>query len=315
MTSTADGPFEAVLNYPDSGAARTLAQLVGLDEVRDRMLKHAELLLNPKRLETWSTTHHGKRIALVESLQDRSPLFIFAGDVGTGKTALAEAIGDVLARASRVPVSLFRLSLNVRGSGAVGQMTKLLSDAFAAVRDRGAQAVDAAGNPQAAIILLIDEADALGQSRDLAQMHHEDRAGVNALIRGIDTLAANRIPVVVIMCTNRLDAIDPALQRRAADIFLFGRPNDEQRAEVLMKALSDVGFTEAQIRKLVAATGPQEGRPGFTYSDLRQHLLPGILLDAFPDRPVNFERALDIAKGMSPTPVLGGRQERDGSDR
>src|SRR5439155_8450059 len=104
---------------------------------------------------------------------------------------LAEAIGDALARASDIPVTLFRLSLNVRGSGAVGQMTKLLSDAFAAVRERGAQARDSAGMPKAAIMLLIDEADALGQSRDLAQMHHEDRAGVNALIRGIDTLAAD----------------------------------------------------------------------------------------------------------------------------
>src|SRR5207302_6385605 len=114
---------------------------------------------------------------------------------------------------------------------------------------------------------------------------------------------------VVIMCTNRLDAIDPALQRRAAEIFHFVRPNDEQRAEVLRKALADVGLTQAQIGEIVAATGPKEGRLGFTYSDLRQRLLPGILLDAFPDRPIEFERALDIAKKMSPTPALGGMLE------
>ena len=33
-----------------------------------------------------------------------------------------------------------------------------------------------------AVILLVDEADALAQSREAAQMHHEDRAGVNAFL-------------------------------------------------------------------------------------------------------------------------------------
>src|SRR5437773_2589750 len=80
MTDPADGAFEAVLNYPDPGAARSLSQLVGLDEIRDRVLKEALILLNPKRLETWSTNHYRKRIAMLESLQDRSPLIIFAGD-------------------------------------------------------------------------------------------------------------------------------------------------------------------------------------------------------------------------------------------
>jgi AAA+ superfamily predicted ATPase len=144
-------------------------------------------------------------------------------------------------------------------------------------------------------------------------MHHEDRAGVNALIRGIDTVAAEQIPVVVIMCTNRLDAIDPALQRRAVDIFRFLRPNDEQRTEILHRALSSIGFTKAEIGRLVEATGPREGRPGFTYSDLRQRLLPEILFDVFPDKQVEFDRAIEIAEKMSPTPALGGAQIHDGS--
>ena len=64
-------------------------------------------------------------------------------------------------------------------------------------------------------------------------MHHEDRAGVNAFIRGVDRLAEKRLPAAVILCTNRLSAIDPAVQRRAADIFEFRRPNDAQRRAVL----------------------------------------------------------------------------------
>ena len=44
--------------------------------------------------------------SLVASLGDRYPLIIFHGDVGTGKTATAEAAADALARApghGRVP--------------------------------------------------------------------------------------------------------------------------------------------------------------------------------------------------------------------
>ena len=56
---------------------------------------------------------------------------------------------------------------------------------------------------------MIDEADALAQSRELGQMHHEDRAGVNALIRGLDQLAADRGRVLVVMCTNRIESLGP----------------------------------------------------------------------------------------------------------
>ena len=66
-------------------------------------------------------------------------------------------------------------------------MTNLLSKAFAEVK-HVARRAHAGRRHNAGIVLLIDEADALAQSRELAQMHHEDRAGVNALIRGIDDL-------------------------------------------------------------------------------------------------------------------------------
>jgi hypothetical protein len=38
-----------------------------------------------------------------------------------------------------------------------------------------------------------------------------------------------------------------------------------------------------------------------TFSDLTQRLLPAIVLDAYPDRVVNAERALEIARGIVPT--------------
>ena len=53
----------------------------------------------------------------------------------------------------------------------------------------------------------------------------------------------------------------------------------------------------------MAATGAQNGRTfGFTFSDLTQRLLPGIVLDAYPANAVNAASALDIARRMAPTP-------------
>ena len=63
------------------------------------------------------------------------------------------------------------------GVGLVGQMTALLGAAFTKISVEASKAVDDQGRVRRGIVLLIDEADALAQSRELGQMHHEDRAG------------------------------------------------------------------------------------------------------------------------------------------
>jgi AAA+ superfamily predicted ATPase len=154
---------------------------------------------------------------------------------------------------------------------------------------------------------LVDEADALAQSRELDQMHHEDRAGVNAFIRGVDRLARAKVPAAVIMCTNRLAALDPAVKRRAADVITFERPNRDQRRSVLATHLEPLHFSGPQIEKLVDATGAHSGRGyGCTFSDLTQRLLPAIVLDAYPDKAVTVARALEIASALIPTPPFAG---------
>ena len=151
-------------------------------------------------------------------------------------------------------------------------------------------------------ILLVDEADALAQSRELDQMHHEDRAGVNALIRGIDRLAAERRPVVVVMCTNRVDALDPAIRRRAASILTFSRPTDALRETLLTDAFSDLGQLPTAAAGASRATGEREGRGyGYTFSDLTSRLIPGAVLASFPDRPLTYETIREQAE-LAPTP-------------
>jgi AAA+ superfamily predicted ATPase len=239
---------------------------------------------------------------------------VLAGDVGSGKTELAETIGDMVARQEGIEITLYPLSLATRGQGRVGEMTQLLSAAFEHTV-QAASRLKSAGKAKGGLILLVDEADALAQSREAAQMHHEDRAGVNAFIRGIDRLANLRLPAAVIMCTNRLNALDPAVRRRAADVMAFARPNDEQRRHVLSIRLGGLGFSEAQIQAFVAATGPSSSSPGFTFSDITQRLLPAIALDAYPDRPIEAGRALRIAQDMTPTPPFRDEVQLAGAAR
>jgi AAA+ superfamily predicted ATPase len=297
-----DDLFDRRLDFPDMGAARRLARLVGIDEAKTRLAKVLGVLVNPAGPREWAAKHHKGASVALDYLERRPPLVILAGDVGTGKTALSETVGDAVARQEKIGVTLYPLSLATRGSGKVGEMTKLLSAAFDATLLAAEKLKRSSGKASGGIIFLVDEADAVTQSRESAQMHHEDRAGVNAFIRGVDRLAEKQLPVAVVLCTNRLSAIDPAVLRRAAEIFDFDRPGDKQRRAVIEDPLTELGFNKAQIDQVVKLTGGEKDAVGYTFSDLTQRLLPTLILDAYPDRPVRFERAIEIIQTMKATP-------------
>lgn len=305
-----DELFERRITYPDVDPQARLARLVGLDDHKLRLTKILGLLVNPSGLAQWANKHHPGAEALLDTVLRRPPLVILAGDVGSGKTELAETIGDAVARQEKIDITLLPLSLSTRGQGRVGEMTQLLSAAFDYTVAEATKLKSTSGRARGGVILLVDEADALAQSRESAQMHHEDRAGVNAFIRGIDRLANGKLPAAVVMCTNRLSALDPAVQRRAADVLPFARPNDDQRRHLLAARLEPLGLKTAQLDALVAATGPaRKGAVGFTFSDLTQRLLPAIILAAYPDRAVTGADAVAIARAMVPTPPFQDGQE------
>jgi len=293
--------FHPVVELPEPVRADRYRRLVGLDDIKDRLRREAQLLADPTRLRAWSVEHHGAELPALTLFADRGPLFVFAGDVGAGKSALAESFGCDLSNLLDLPVYLYRLKLTARGSGLVGEMTTLIGDAFAHLLILGRRARSAKG-PTTLYIMVIDEADALAQSRAAEHIHHEDRAGVDALLAGIDTLAGEGVPVLVVLCTNRERALDPALMRRAAATFQFGRPNDEQRRAVLTEALNGTKVGSTAITKLVAATGPTNGRAGFTYSDLTQRLIPAAILTAFPDKPLTEDTLLAVTHDLQPSP-------------
>ncbi|MBH3170692.1 AAA family ATPase [Serratia marcescens] len=292
--------FEVKTDLPTKQLDILADKLLGFESRYLRVKKQLQLLLKADELEQWSTKHHKRVLTVIGLLSDQYPLAIFHGDVGTGKTANAEAIANRLARDAKIEDAiLFKMSNKVRGTGKVGEMGTLISQAF----DEISRSI---GTGRARAFLIIDEGDSLGASRSQEHSHHEDKVGVNTLIQSIDNLRKHGGRIFAILCTNRLSALDAAVLRRASIIEEFLRPSDQERRELFTKDLSDMGISGTEIDKLVKASAAIDGKPAWTYSDIRTRLYPAAVALAFPDSPLKVEHFLKAARDLQPSPVMAG---------
>lgn len=298
MSQTSIFDSETVL--PDETLLRRQKTLLGFDARYTRVHDQLRLLLNIGQLAAWNRQHHGGCLAICDLVAEQYPLVIFHGDVGTGKTAMAECMANRLVAEARSEDSLlFKLSNRVRGSGMVGEMGTLIAEAF--------KKVTASAGKTRRSILIIDEGDSLAAARNQQHSHHEDKVAVNTLIQCVDDLRQYGGRIVVFLCTNRLSVVDPALQRRAAIMEEFRRPSDEERRQLLTMDLAGLNLSPAQIGQLVTATGQRHGVPGWTYSDIRTRLYPTALAKAYPDSALRFEHLLATAGALKASPVLEDR--------
>ena len=294
--------FESERTYPDEAAREWYDRLVGLDEHKRQLLLELELLLFHDRLDAWNRKHHRGTLRACQIMSSRAPLVLLEGDVGCGKTVLAQTIGDALATKMRQNVHLLKVNTQVRGSGMVGEMSDLIVQAFTQAE---AKAASVHGEP---VLLLIDEADALAAKRTEQHMHHEDKAGLNTLLQRIDGLRQSNRRIVVIFITNRPEALDPAIRRRSALRLTFGRPNDEMLANLFRESLPELSLSGNALKSLVTLTGrdaKKKYHATFTASDITDRLIPAALRDAYSeDRPLTSDDVLRHAKIMEPTPMM-----------
>lgn len=289
--------FELEISLPDARLKAQADRLVGFKARYDRIHQDLRLLIDKEGLEHWSKKHYHNRLALLDSLLDRYPLVVFHGDVGTGKTATAEAVANALARELGKEALLFKLSTRVRGSGNVGEMSTLINQAFEIVGKEAGKAKLS--------FLIIDEADSLAASRSGNQSHHEDKVAVNTLIQKIDDVRRFNGRVLVILCTNRYEALDPAILRRAAYVEEFRRPDDGERHEILSLDCEGLGLPASTIAELVKLTGPNgPHKLGYTFSDIRTRLLPEALALAYPTRKISHGDLIDAISRVAPSPTI-----------
>jgi len=288
--------FELELPLPNQELEALGRRLIGFERRYEALGRAFQLLLDPESVLAWAGKHHGKNLKIAEVLAERYPLVILHGDVGTGKTAFAEAAADRLCRQPRPEGTLMKLSTRVRGVGKVGELSHLINEAFGSV--------EATVGKHRSAILIIDEADSLAASRDRGQSHHEDKAGVNTLIQKIDDIRRLHGRLLVFLCTNRLSTIDPALRRRAGHTERFSRPSDAERRALLEFDTEGLGIGAAEIDELVALTAAKGRVPAFTFSDLRTRLIPEAVLQAYPTRPLTGRDLIAAAKSLDPSPAI-----------
>lgn len=286
--------FELQLPLPNARLSAQGARLIGFKQRFARVEADLRLIADPDGVAAWARKYHGDNLPLLDALNDRYPLVVLHGDVGTGKTATAEAAAARLAQATGEEGMLFTLSTRVRGTGMVGEMSTLINDAF--------QAITTAAGKSRTAYLIIDEADSLAGSRGSGQSHHEDKAGVNTLIQKIDEMRAHGGRIVVFLCTNRFDALDPAILRRALLIEQFDRPDDDERRLLFEHDLRGVKLARGTVEKLVQLTGAKGAEPGFTFSDIRTRLLPRAVAAAYPTRGLTANDLLEAASELGATP-------------
>ncbi len=182
----------------------TLSGLVLAPSVRARL---ADALAVPRALA--AAAEWGASETLLGST---GVALLLYGPPGTGKTLAAEAIAGELGR------TLWRLRTDQLLGKYVGETEKRLSATFRAAREAGD-------------VVLIDEADSLLSSRSGDRQRWEISA-TNLLLQEIE-----RFPGVVVLTTNRDEALDPALERRLLARLEIGMPGPDEREQLWEKHL------------------------------------------------------------------------------
>lgn len=208
-----------------------------LGEVRqpDRLLD--ELVLAPEvdHLLRSVMTEVGRWPELDGAGVPRRQRLLFQGPPGCGKTSAAAAVATELGR----PFLLVRLDAVV--SSYLGETASNLRRILDYVAS-------------APFVVLFDEFDALGRSRDEAGDHGEMKRVVTAFLQMIDTF---RGPSLLIAATNHPGLLDPALWRRFDEVVTFNLPTVHELRRLLRVRLRatphpgvDITHTASRLRGL-----------------------------------------------------------------
>jgi ATP-dependent 26S proteasome regulatory subunit len=99
-------------------------------------------------------------------------------------------------------------------------------------------------------VVLFDEFDALGKSRDDPTEHGEIKRVINAFLQLLDGF---RGPSLLIAATNHHQLLDPALWRRFDDVEVFPKPTVHQLRKVLRLRLRAMAHRNVDVDKIAAA--------------------------------------------------------------
>lgn len=262
---------------PDPALAQLAKRLVGVESIAEQVLLWLTCAWDG-RAEHWSAcTGIPLSPGFVRHLEERAAAFVFVGDPGLGKSAVAATIADRYCRMIGIAGRILWLRATVRGGGLVGEFSKHLQAAFEYLRSLPYEELKC---------LIIDEADTVAMRRSETQAHHEDRCGTSLLLQALDALAG--IPrLLVIMTGNLEEHIDQAVRRRAT-VLRFARPDLVARATLLARWLPHLALHDLSRAARAA--------DGMSPADMERALERAFLSAIAQNSPVTASLATDCLR-------------------
>jgi SpoVK/Ycf46/Vps4 family AAA+-type ATPase len=220
------------LPVPDPALDGLWDHLVLPDAARGGLLRFALFALRQRRaLAASRTALHG--------------LVVLTGPAGTGKTTAARGLAQQLG--ARLPSTvLVEVDPHALPSDLLGESQRRTAALFAK------------GIPEAIAgyehaVVLVDEVESLAASRKLTSLETNPadlHRATDAVLTGVDRLAADHPHLLVVATTNLLGEVDEALVSRADLVVPFPLPDQDAAAAIVADTLDELAAAWPALRPL-----------------------------------------------------------------
>lgn len=216
--------LSGLTQLPDADWQNRWDRIIVSPDIKERLLNYTVFALrNRGRFSSVGMPLHG--------------LVILAGPPGTGKTTLAGGVADQAARLlGGGPLVFADLDPHSLPSQLLGESQRGVARLF----ERTIPDLAERGHPT---IILLDEVEALAVSRSRASLETNPvdvHRATDAVLSGIDHVAASCPNVIFVATTNYAVGVDAAFLSRADLLIEVGLPGAEAMAAILLDTLREV---------------------------------------------------------------------------